>query len=79
MPILEKDVDGPNSLPLRIDREVTNLGKFSACRRFARTIYLGSAPTAANALGYSVIMAPCEENPQSTAVCGKAWSTARAG
>lgn len=45
-PIIEKDVDGPNSLPLRIDNEVTNLGKHSACRRVARTIYLGSAPTA---------------------------------
>lgn len=43
-PIIEKDVDGPNSLPLRIDGEVPNLGKFSACRRTARTIYLGSAP-----------------------------------
>ena len=43
-PILEKDVDGPNSLPLRIDGEVPNLGKFSACRRTARTVYLGSAP-----------------------------------
>ena len=43
-PIIEKDVDGPNSLPLRIDAEVPNLGKFSACRRTARTIYLGSAP-----------------------------------
>src|SRR5262245_11282603 len=46
VPILEKDVDGPNSLPLRIDGEVPNLGKFAACRRVARTIYLGSAPTA---------------------------------
>src|SRR5262245_58176746 len=45
-PILEKDVDGPNSLPLRIDGEVPNLGKFAASRRVARTIYLGSAPTA---------------------------------
>ena len=44
--ILEKDVDGPNSLPLRIDGDVPNLGKFAACRRVARTIYLGSAPTA---------------------------------
>ena len=44
-PILEKDVDGPHSLPLRIDGEVPNLGKFAACRRVARTIYLGSAPT----------------------------------
>jgi predicted AAA+ superfamily ATPase len=45
VPIIEKDVDGPSSLPLRIDGEVPNLGKFAACRRVARTIYLGSAPT----------------------------------
>ncbi len=46
VPIIEKDVDGPGSLPLRIDAEVPNLGKFAAARRVARTIYLGSAPTA---------------------------------
>lgn len=45
VPVLEKDVDGPNSLPRRIDGEVPNLGRVSACRRIARTIYLGSAPT----------------------------------
>ncbi len=45
VPVLEKDVDGPNSLPRRIDGEVPNLGRISACRRVARTIYLGSAPT----------------------------------
>jgi predicted AAA+ superfamily ATPase len=45
VPVIEKDVDGPNSLPLKIDGEISNLGKFSACRRVARTIYLGSAPT----------------------------------
>jgi len=45
VPIIEKDVDGPNSLPLRIDSEVTNLGKMGATRRVARTVYLGSAPT----------------------------------
>ena len=44
VPVIEKDVDGPNSLPLRLDGEVPNLGKFAACRRVARTIYLGSAP-----------------------------------
>lgn len=49
VPIIEKDVDGPNSLPLRIDSDVPNLGKFAACRRVARTIYLGSAPTTAAA------------------------------
>jgi predicted AAA+ superfamily ATPase len=46
VPIIEKDVDGPSSLPLRIDGEVPNLGKLHAARRVARTIYLGSAPTA---------------------------------
>lgn len=49
VPIIEKDVDGPSSLPLRIDSDVPNLGKLSAARRVARTIYLGSAPTAAAA------------------------------
>src|SRR3989441_5101005 len=48
-PIIEKDVDGPNSLPLKIDAEQPNLGKLHATRRVARTIYLGSAPTAAAA------------------------------
>src|SRR5881628_2488235 len=45
VPVIEKDVDGPSSLPLRLDGEVPNLGKFAASRRVARTIYLGSAPT----------------------------------
>lgn len=45
LPVIGKDVDGPQSLPRRIDAEVPNLGRFSACLRVARTIYLGSAPT----------------------------------
>ena len=45
VPIIEKDVDGPNSLPLEIDRSNPNFGRYSACRRVTRTIYLGSAPT----------------------------------
>jgi len=44
-PIIEKDVDGPSSLPLKIDGEQPTLGKLHATRRVARTIYLGSAPT----------------------------------
>ncbi len=46
VPIIEKDVDGPDALPLKIDSEIPNLGKFAATRRVARTIYLGSAPIA---------------------------------
>ena len=49
VPVIEKDVDGSNSLPLRLDGDVPNLGKFSACRRVARAIYMGSAPTASAA------------------------------
>ncbi len=45
VPIIEKDVDGPSSLPLKIDGAVANLGKLHATRRVARTIYLGSAPS----------------------------------
>ena len=49
VPIIEKDVDGAGSLPLKIDSEQPNLGKLHATRRVARTIYLGSAPTATTA------------------------------
>jgi predicted AAA+ superfamily ATPase len=49
VPVIEKDVDGPNSLSLKIDSEQPNLGKLSACRRVARAIYMGSAPTTAAA------------------------------
>jgi len=44
-PVIAKDVDGEYSLPLRLDRDAPNLGRYSACRRVARTIYVGSAPT----------------------------------
>lgn len=49
VPVIEKDVDGPNSLPLKLDSELPNLGRVSACRRVARAIYMGSAPTTAAA------------------------------
>jgi predicted AAA+ superfamily ATPase len=45
-PIIERDVDGVNALPLRLDGENPNLGRYAAARRVARTVYLGSAPTA---------------------------------
>jgi len=45
-PVIEKDIDGPHSLPLQLDHENQGIfGRYSACRRVARTIYLGSAPT----------------------------------
>lgn len=44
-PVIEADVDGPNALPRQLDSENPNLKRFSATRRVARTIYMGSAPT----------------------------------
>lgn len=44
-PVIEQDVDGPGSMPLRMDRENALFGQYSAARRVARTLYLGSAPT----------------------------------
>lgn len=44
VPIIESDVDGPHSLPVRLDGQYANLGKLNACRRVARTVCLGSAP-----------------------------------
>ncbi len=43
-PVIKSDVDGANALPLRIDNEYTHFGRFSATRRAARTVYMGSAP-----------------------------------
>ena len=43
-PVIESDVDGPNSLPFRLDRENPNLQRYSATRRVARAVYMGSAP-----------------------------------
>ena len=43
-PIISKDIDGPNSMPLELDTQVTNLGRLAAARRVARTLYIGTAP-----------------------------------
>ena len=49
-PIIETDVDGASSLPLRLDRENADyLGRYSAARRVARTVFIGSAPLPAAA------------------------------
>lgn len=45
LPVLEKDVDGEGALPKALDGANPNLGRYSACRRVARTLFMGSAPT----------------------------------
>ncbi|MBX3269805.1 MAG: DUF499 domain-containing protein [Sandaracinaceae bacterium] len=45
-PIIDQDIDGPHSLPLELDRAAPNLGRYSACRRVTRSLYVGTAPGA---------------------------------
>jgi predicted AAA+ superfamily ATPase len=44
-PIVDKDIDGAHAEPRRIDDDVAALGAMQACRRVARAIFLGSAPS----------------------------------
>lgn len=42
--VIEKDVDGPDATPRKLDAEKPNLGRISATRRVARALFMGSAP-----------------------------------
>jgi predicted AAA+ superfamily ATPase len=44
-PVMDADVDGPASLPAQLDATYQNLGRYSATRKVARAVFLGSAPT----------------------------------
>lgn len=43
--VVETDIDGPRSLPYRIDAQNSRFGRYMAARRVARSIFLGSAPS----------------------------------
>lgn len=47
-PVIERDVDGERSETWDIENRDTRFGSVQACRRIARTIFLGSAPSTAN-------------------------------
>ena len=48
-PVIDADVDGPNSRAWQIDREIPALGQHHATRRVARTIFLGATPNVGHA------------------------------
>jgi len=50
-PVIRTDIDGANSLPLRLDQNNKNLGRYSATRRVARAVFLASAPAKRSAAG----------------------------
>ena len=45
VPVIESDIDGARSRPVQLDGEIASLGRHSASRRVARTVFFGSAPT----------------------------------
>ncbi len=47
-PVIERDVDGERAATTAIEGQDTRLGSVQACRRAARTIFLGSAPSTTN-------------------------------
>lgn len=47
-PVVEKDIDGERAETTEIESVDTRLGSVQACRRSARTIFLGSAPSTPN-------------------------------
>lgn len=49
-PVIERDVDGERSETWEIENKDTRFGSVQACRRTARTIFLGSAPSTFNQL-----------------------------
>lgn len=75
VPVIETDVDGPASLPLALDRDNPNLGRYSASRRVARAIYMGSAPTVRTnnpGLDERSIKLSCVQPGESAAIFGDA-------
>ncbi|MGQ9705207.1 MAG: Swt1 family HEPN domain-containing protein, partial [Actinomycetota bacterium] len=82
-PVIEREIDGERSLPLALDRENPNLGRFSACRRVARTLFMGSAPlqspdpassqaTARRGIGEQLIKLGCVQPGENVAIFGDA-------
>ena len=49
-PVVERDVDGERAETTEIESRDTRLGSVQACRRSARAIFLGSAPTTSSQL-----------------------------
>lgn len=73
--IIDRDIDGGNSLSLALDKKNTNMGRYSACRRAARAIFIGSAPThdAANRGIEDIrIKLACAQPGESAAIFGDA-------
>jgi predicted AAA+ superfamily ATPase len=74
-PVIEADIDGPHAVPLRMDQENPALMRYSASRRVARTIFIGSAPkleAATKGIDDSRIKLGCAQPGETVATFGDA-------
>ena len=74
-PIISQDVDGPNSMPLLLDQQIRHLGRYSACRRVSRALYIGTAPGADSAtpgVGAERLRLACVQPGETVATFGDA-------
>jgi predicted AAA+ superfamily ATPase len=53
-PVIEGDVDGERAETTEIENQDTRFGAVQACRRLARTLFLGSAPGATNQMARGI-------------------------
>ncbi len=71
-PVLERDIDGDRAETTEIENRDTRFGSVQACRRAARTIFLGSAPTASNQVARGIelerVILGCAQPGQETGV-----------
>jgi hypothetical protein len=42
--VIDKDIDSPDSLPELMDNDIPSLGKYQACKRVARAVFMATAP-----------------------------------
>jgi predicted AAA+ superfamily ATPase len=75
-PILDTDIDGPASVPRKVDTDFPNLGRYAAARRAARTVFLATAPqgsgTANRGIEMQRVKLGCAAPGESVAIYGDA-------
>ncbi len=71
-PVLERDIDGERAETTALENRDTRLGAVQACRRAARTVFLGSAPTTPNQMVRGIeterVVLGCAQPGQQTGV-----------
>lgn len=70
--VIEKEIDGERSEPMEIETQEPRFGALQACRKIARTIFLGSAPASPQAAVRGIdlkhILAGCVQPGQQAGV-----------